>query len=180
MTPPYHHPNNAAQPMQQPILIRRWTSRLVESSLGEIVAEYVETPTPGSLPYGNPQPFATTPHHVAAIFRPLIAHESQEVFAALLLDGRHRAAAYFEISRGTLTSSLVHPREVFGPAVRYGAHALIVAHNHPSGDPAPSEPDREVTRRLRQSGELLGIELLDHLVVTHTAHVSLRERFGLS
>jgi DNA repair protein RadC len=77
---------------------------------------------------------------------------------------------------GTLTTSLVHPREVFRSAVREAAAALIAVHNHPSGDPEPSAEDLEVTRRLIEAGRLLGIPLLDHVVVGDGAWVSLRER----
>lgn len=99
----------------------------------------------------------------------------KEVFVALLLDGRHRLAAIERVSEGTLTSSIVHPREVFAPAIRASAAALIVAHNHPSGDPTPSREDIEVTRRLREVGELVGIRLLDHVIVGDPDFVSLRE-----
>jgi DNA repair protein RadC len=70
-----------------------------------------------------------------------------------------------EVSVGTLNASLVQPREVFGPAVREGAHSILLAHNHPSGDPQPSPEDRELTTRLRECGTLLGIEVLDHVIV---------------
>jgi DNA repair protein RadC len=80
-----------------------------------------------------------------------------------------------EISHGTLTASLVHPREVFRPALREGAAALVVVHNHPSGDPAPSAEDHQVTERLARAGELLGVRLLDHVVVAERGYRSLRE-----
>lgn len=70
-----------------------------------------------------------------------------------------------EISRGTLTASLVHPREVFGPAIRMGAAAIILAHNHPSGDTTPSEEDQTVTKRIHEAGMLLGVPLLDHVII---------------
>ncbi len=95
---------------------------------------------------------------------------------ALYLDGRHRPIADRIVSIGTATASLVHPREVFQPAVALGACGLIVAHNHPSQDPTPSAEDRDVTRRLAEAGQLLGIPLLDHVVWTRNgAFVSLRE-----
>jgi DNA repair protein RadC len=75
-----------------------------------------------------------------------------------------------------LTASLVHPREVLGPALRVRAAALVVAHNHPSGDPEPSSEDCALTERLRDASRLLGLELLDHVVVGRTGFVSLRER----
>ncbi|MCA9573523.1 MAG: JAB domain-containing protein, partial [Myxococcales bacterium] len=80
------------------------------------------------------------------------------------------------VSVGTLTTSLVHPREVFGPALSDAAAALIVVHNHPSGDPSPSQEDVEITKRLIEVGRLLGVPLLDHVVVGEGRFVSLRER----
>lgn len=100
----------------------------------------------------------------------------RETFHALLLDGKHRLQRRHRVSEGTLTCSLVHPREVFGPALREGAAALIVVHNHPSGDPEPSAEDLSVTRRLIEVGELLGIPLLDHVVIAEERYVSVRER----
>ena len=84
---------------------------------------------------------------------------------AVYLDGRHRPVAIHACSVGTVGHAPVHPREVFGPALITSASALIVAHNHPSVDASPSPEDRVVTERLQQVGELLGVELLDHLVI---------------
>ncbi len=89
----------------------------------------------------------------------------RENFFALLLDNRHRILGLRVVSTGSLDSAPVHPREVFSPAIREGAAAVVVAHNHPSGDPSPSAEDRAVTERLRCAGELVGIEVLDHVVV---------------
>ena len=100
----------------------------------------------------------------------------QEVFVALLLDGKHCLRRIVEVSSGTLSSSLVHPREVFGPAVGDRSGAVVVCHNHPSGDPEPSSEDVEVTRRLLECGRLLGIPLLDHVVIGDGCYRSLRER----
>jgi DNA repair protein RadC len=108
-----------------------------------------------------------------------LACASSEEFWVFLLNGTHRLLAYRKVSQGTLTSSLVHPREVFQPAIREGAAAIIVAHNHPSGDPKPSHEDLAVTDRLYQSGELLSIPLLDHVVVTPDDYVSIRAEHGL-
>jgi len=115
------------------------------------------------------------PDEAAAFVRRLIAGDAREHFVALLLDGRHRPIGYQVVSVGTATASLVHPREVFQGAVGVGAVAVIVAHNHPSGDPRPSTEDLDVTRRLVSAGEVLGIQVLDSLVVTEGAHVSIRE-----
>jgi len=124
------------------------------------------------LPPGDP---VRGPADVARHFFPRLRHAPQESFYVLLLDGRHRVLSERLVSRGTLTASLVHPREVFRPAVRDAAAAMILVHNHPSGDPAPSAEDREVTTRLVRAGELMGIPVLDHVVVAELGFASLRE-----
>jgi DNA repair protein RadC len=100
----------------------------------------------------------------------------REHFVAFLLDVRNRVLARETISVGTLSASLVHPREVFAPAIERRAAAVIVVHNHPSGDPEPSADDLALTRRLVQAGVLVGIEVLDHLVIGHGSYVSLKSR----
>ncbi|MCL4133840.1 UNVERIFIED_CONTAM: hypothetical protein GTU68_039510 [Idotea baltica] len=117
-----------------------------------------------------------TPGGVYRLMVPLLRGLDREIFYALLLDGRHRLLETERISEGTLTTSLVHPREVFRLAIRKSAAAIVVAHNHPSGDPEPSRQDLDVTRRLADCGKLLGIPLLDHVVIGTGAHVSIRER----
>ena len=92
--------------------------------------------------------------------------KKQEYFVCLTLDGANRLISKRVISIGTLTSSLVHPREVFAEAITDRAASIIVAHNHPSGNLQPSQADRDVTDRLREAGELLGVTLLDHVIVT--------------
>jgi DNA repair protein RadC len=99
-----------------------------------------------------------------------------EQFRAVLLDGKHRVLHEELISQGTLTSSPVHPREVFGPAIRHAAAAIVVVHNHPSGDPQPSADDLDVTQRLVQVGTLVGIRVVDHVVVGDGSYVSFAER----
>lgn len=111
---------------------------------------------------------------VARLVAPRLRGLGVEVFLALLLDARNRVTCVIEVARGTATSAPVHPREVLGPAVRRGAAALIVAHNHPSGDPDPSEADHAVTRRLVQAGEVLGVPVLDHVIWADRGWVSLR------
>lgn len=100
----------------------------------------------------------------------------KEQFWALLLDGKNRVKAEVRISEGSLTASLVHPREVFAPAIRASAGALVFVHNHPSGDPTPSVEDVEITRRLCSVADLVGIRILDHVVVGDGAYVSFLER----
>lgn len=108
-------------------------------------------------------------------FHPRLRDARHERFLLVLLDGRHRMLREVVISQGTLTASLVHPREVFRPALREAAAAVVLVHNHPSGDPTPSREDREITRRLAEAGELLGIPVLDHVVVAEGGYASLRE-----
>jgi len=100
----------------------------------------------------------------------------REEFIAVLLDGKNRILREETISVGSLTASIVHPREVFLPAVRESAGAVILVHNHPSGDPSPSPEDLEVTRRLVRAGEILGIRVLDHLIVGEGGYTSLLDR----
>lgn len=110
-------------------------------------------------------------HH----FRTRLRDAAHEQFLVVLLDGRHRVLRSEPVSRGTLTASLVHPREVFRPAIRDAAAAVVLVHNHPSGDPTPSREDREITARLVRAGEILGIRVLDHVVVAEGGYRSLRE-----
>src|SRR5947207_3580690 len=117
---------------------------------------------------------------VAADAAPLVAQyigdSDREVFAVALLTVRHRVLGLHTVSVGCLTSSLVHPREVFKPAILASSAALLLAHNHPSGDPEPSAEDIALTRRLIAGGQLLGIEILDHLILGEAGRfVSLRE-----
>jgi len=100
----------------------------------------------------------------------------QETFLICLLDGKHALRRTAVVSVGTLTTSLVHPREVFRPAVRAAAAAVVCVHNHPSGDPEPSPEDLQITRRLVRAGKLMGIPVLDHVVIGDERYVSLRER----
>jgi DNA repair protein RadC len=108
-------------------------------------------------------------------FRGRLPQLDREVFYVLLLDGKNRVQGEVQVSEGSLTAALVHPREVFAPAIRESAAALILVHNHPSGDPTPSAEDRAITERLRQVGELVGIRVLDHVVVGHARWASLAE-----
>ena len=108
--------------------------------------------------------------------RPIVRGLEVETFQVLALDARYRLKARVEVSRGTLDAAPVHPREVYAPALRLAAAALIVAHNHPSGDPEPSPADVAVTERLAGAGRLVGVPLLDHVVLGDGRWVSLRER----
>jgi len=112
---------------------------------------------------------------VARIVRDSARGTGRECFFAVLLDVRHRMMALHVVSMGSLDATPVHPREVFSPAMRDGAAAVILAHNHPSGDPSPSPEDRVITDRLREVGELVGIALLDHIVVGTERYYSFAE-----
>ncbi len=116
-----------------------------------------------------------SPADVQRHFRGRLRDHHRESFHVLLLDGRHRLISTEEVSVGTLTASLVHPREVFRDAIRNAAAALVLVHNHPSGDPSPSAEDRSVTERLRSAGLLLGIRVLDHVIVADSGYFSFRE-----
>lgn len=116
-----------------------------------------------------------TPAEAAELVRPLLAGADREHFLVLCLDTKNRVNAVHTVSVGTLNSSAVHPREVFKAAILANAAAVILAHNHPSGDPTPSREDRETTARLVECGKILGIEVLDHVVLGEGRFCSLRQ-----
>jgi DNA repair protein RadC len=127
-----------------------------------------------AVPRRRPEPF----HSAADVFeryRFLLSDSPVEVFVVVLLDVKHRTLREERVSAGILDGSLIHPREVFAAAVRERAAAVLLLHNHPSGDPAPSGPDREVTRRLRSAGGILGIPVVDHVILGDAAFFSFRE-----
>ena len=117
----------------------------------------------------------STPRECATVLAALLEDQPAEVFAILCLTTKHRVIAYHEVSRGTLDTALVHPREVFKAALLANAAAIVLAHNHPSGEPTPSEDDFALTKRLQQGGNLIGIEVLDHIVVGDGRYVSFKE-----
>ncbi len=100
----------------------------------------------------------------------------KEVFVALLLDTKNRLLKEVRISEGSLNASIVHPREVFAPALKESAAAILFVHNHPSGDPTPSREDISITERLKQVGELMGVRVLDHVIIGKGEYVSLADR----
>lgn len=109
-------------------------------------------------------------------FRGRFEKEKREIFYVVLLTNKNRKICEVKVSEGSLTASLVHPREVYNPAIRESAAAVIFVHNHPSGDPAPSPEDLEITRRLKEVGEVMGIRVLDHVVIGHERYFSFSER----
>jgi DNA repair protein RadC len=131
--------------------------------------------TAAPLSAGNPFRDAAA---VYGHFRGRLPQLEREVFYVLLLDGKNRVQGEVRVSEGSLTAALVHPREVFAPAIRDAAAALILVHNHPSGDPTPSAEDQAITQRLRQVGELVGIRVLDHVVVGRGRWASMAEEGG--
>jgi DNA repair protein RadC len=121
-------------------------------------------------------PVVSTPEDVVALCATQLRGMDREHFWALVLSTKNRLLRMVEVSVGSLNASIVHPRELFREAVRMSAASLVVVHNHPSGDPTPSGADIQLTRRLARAGEVLGIELLDHVVIGDGgAHASLRQ-----
>ena len=117
--------------------------------------------------YLQPSIRYTAPEQIFKTFN-FLKHETKEHFLTLHLDGKNRILAVDMVSTGSLNQSIVHPREVFKVALLSSAAAIILIHNHPSGDPSPSREDIEITRRLRDAGELLGIKVLDHVIIGET------------
>lgn len=118
----------------------------------------------------------TSSSEVFSHYHARLRERKKEVFISLLLDSKNRLIREICVSEGSLNASLVHPREVFSPAVRESAAAVLFIHNHPSGDPAPSREDLELTRRLREAGELMGIRVLDHIIIGNGQYVSFADR----
>jgi len=116
------------------------------------------------------------PHDIFNHFKELLGGEKKECFCLVLLDRKHKIISWKEISRGTLDQSLVHPREVFKEAIRDSAAAVAFVHNHPSGDPEPSNDDISITRRLKEVADLLGIKVLDHVIIGNEEYVSFADR----
>lgn len=118
----------------------------------------------------------SSPEHVRDLLSDRFRYEEKERFFSIMLNTKNKVLGIEEISVGSLNSSIVHPREVFKTAVRKSAASIIVAHNHPSGDPAPSREDVEVTRRLCEAGRLLGVELLDHVIFGDGEILSMKQK----
>lgn len=109
----------------------------------------------------------TSPKQVFEMFRDLQL-QAKEHFLVLHLDGKNRIACVDRVSTGSLNQTVVHPREVFKSACLSNAAAIILVHNHPTGDPTPSKEDLDITRRLKEGGDLLGIKILDHIIIGDT------------
>ncbi len=124
------------------------------------------------------KPVVKTPDEVVNLVRGRLKGKKKEHFLALLLDTRNQLIKVSEISIGSLDTSIVHPREVFKEAISASAASVIFVHNHPSGDPEASEDDIKLTKRLAEAGEIVGIEVLDHIISTDKKYLSLK-REGL-
>jgi DNA repair protein RadC len=109
-------------------------------------------------------------------FRENLGREKRELFYVVLLNNKNRKMREVKISEGSLTASLVHPREVYNPVIRESAAGVIFVHNHPSGDPAPSPEDIDITKRLKEVGDVMGVRVLDHVVIGHDRYFSFNDR----
>jgi DNA repair protein RadC len=122
------------------------------------------------------KPVLSSSHAVYSFFAPVVKNMKKETFLCALLDTKNRFIREVKISEGTLTNSLIHPREAFRDAVRESAASIIFVHNHPSGDPEPSREDIAVTGKLKDAGQIVGIEVLDHVIIGDGRYVSLKEK----
>lgn len=118
----------------------------------------------------------TSPDELFSIIKSRIINFSKEHFFVISLDTRNNFIGIDEVSVGTLTASLVHPRETFESAIRRHAAQIIIAHNHPSGELEPSEDDLKITKRLVDAGKIMGIEVLDHLIISTSNYLSFKEK----
>ncbi len=116
-----------------------------------------------------------SPQDVASLLMPELRFLTQEVFKLVLLDVKNQVIAVPQISKGGLSSSIVHPREVFKEAIRRSSAAIVLVHNHPSGIPAPSQDDIKITGRLIETGEIVGIDVLDHIIIGDGIYKSMKE-----
>ena len=118
----------------------------------------------------------SSPKDIASLLINEMVNLKQEVFKLILLNTKNIVIGTKDIFKGTLNSSIVHPREVFKEAIQRGSANVIVCHNHPSGDPSPSKEDIDITIRLKECGNIIGIGLLDHIIIGNNKYVSLKEK----
>lgn len=121
-------------------------------------------------------PIFSSSHSVYSFFSPIVKNIRKEIFLCALLDAKNRFIREVKISEGTLTNSLIHPREAFREAIRESAASIIFVHNHPSGDPEPSKDDIAVTGKLKGAGDIVGITVLDHVIIGDGRYVSLKDK----
>lgn len=124
---------------------------------------------------GKSPPTVRSPEDVYRFLRKQLEGQDREHFVVILLSSKNAVIGVETISVGTLNASIVHPREVFKPAVVNSAAAIILAHNHPSGVATPSQEDIAITKRLKKAGEVLGIDVLDHVIIGGKGYASLKE-----
>ncbi|HNA62369.1 MAG TPA: DNA repair protein RadC [Rhabdochlamydiaceae bacterium] len=167
-------------------IIQRFGSRLTEVSIEELMeikgigqAKAIQLKAAFAIAKKlTPQPINTKgPLHTKDAYelvRDQIAHQKQEMIMVILKDVKGRLIKTVNVAVGTLSDVLIHPREIFYPAVRHKATSLILAHNHPSGDPTPSPADLEITRHLVKSSRVMGIHLDDHLIIGANSFTSLK------
>ena len=124
------------------------------------------------------RPVIEKPEDAANLLMARLRHLDREHFMVILLNTKNHVLGVETVSIGSLNSTVVHPRELFKQAIRRSAAAVILAHNHPSGDPHPSTEDKTITKRLAEAGKLLGIEVLDHIIIGHNTYRSLK-RMGV-
>jgi len=153
------------------------STKLQPYSLDELLSIRVETRLIRPAELNGRLPLLTCAERVYAVLH-TIQELDREVFYTLHLDAKNRLMSCEEVSKGCLTWSVVHPREVYKAAVHQSAAGIIIAHNHPSGDPTPSPQDLAITKRLQAAGELLGIPLIDSVVIGHGCYQSLRSGYG--
>ena len=144
----------------------------------QIKAAFELTNRVESYSEGSSKPLLKTPEDVAGLVRVRLKGKKKEYFLAVLLDTRSQLIKVAEISVGSLDSSIVHPREVFKEAISASAASVIFVHNHPSGDTEASEDDIKLTKRLAEAGEIMGIDVLDHIIIGDKKYLSLK-REGL-
>ena len=152
----------------------RYRGNLTDGEASRLAAA-VELGKRMSAPGSQDQIHIESPRDGAQLLMGKLRNMNHEVFVAVYLDTKNRIMAAKQISEGSLTCAVVHPREVYAEAIIRHAAAIIVAHNHPSGDPRPSDEDRELTRALVRTGEIMGIQFLDHVVIGDGRYYSFKE-----
>jgi DNA repair protein RadC len=153
--------------------------RIVRGTRGPRLRELTYRYQPRTDADGRPiylGPAATNPAAIVPTLKRLLAHEAVEVFGVLCLTTRRRILCWHQVSRGSIDRASVNVRDVFIPALMINAPAIVLAHNHPSGDPEPSDADVELTEQLLHAGRVMGIDIVDHVVVSDGAFVSLALR----
>jgi len=117
-----------------------------------------------------------SPKDVFSLLKNDLGDKKKEHFKILSLDSRNKLISVDDVSIGTINANLVHPREIFKTAIQHLAVSIILAHNHPSGDPEPSEDDLEITKRVVEAGKIIGIDVLDHIIITKTKFFSFKDK----